>query len=276
VAFPWFRPYSVRSIIEDRAAAHSNPGVAVAMVNYRSNLLSATLALQSVDLISPTEGWSRSWSTVPSPNPTKSPLVSNVVDRRTFGTSLATGSAAFGVFIGSHPSQAFDGSGASASSGFNPATKAERVKGWKQRVIADVKDFNRLGNALRNGQAGDTSKEWINFFIKFQRREPDEVGRTYGALVDLRGLPTKKKYEYEGGDGLLLATSFTKSGKPPENTPAVKAWNKLFKLFDNIEAAGKSGNAPLALAEWEKTKPLLEEYLSCVELPTSLSDSAYN
>lgn len=172
--------------------------------------------------------------------------------------------------------QAFDGSGASASSGYNPTTKAERVRGWKQRVVADAKDFNRLGDALKNGQAGETSSEWISFFIQFQRREPDDVGRTYGALVDLRGLPTKKKYEYEGGDGLLLATSFTKAGKPPENTPAVKAWNKLFKQFDAIEAAGKKGNAASALVEWEKTKPLFEEYLNSVELPGSLSDKIYN
>ena len=141
------------------------------------------------------------------------------------------------------PVQAFDGSGASASSGYNPTTKAERIRRWKERVIADVQDFNQLGSALRNGQAGDSSKEWISFFIQFQRRKPDAVGRTYGALVDLRGLPTKKKFEYEGGDGLLLAGSFTKAGKPPENTPAVKAWNKLFKQFDTIEAAGRKGDA---------------------------------
>ena len=174
------------------------------------------------------------------------------------------------------PVQAFDGSGASASSGYNPTTKAERIRRWKERVIADVQDFNQLGLALRNGQAGDSSKEWISFFIQFQRREPDAVGRTYGALVDLRGLPTKKKFEYEGGDGLLLAGSFTKAGKPPENTPAVKAWNKLFKQFDAIEAAGRKGDASSALVEWQKTKPLLEDYLNCVELPSSLSDKIYN
>jgi hypothetical protein len=50
-------------------------------------------------------------------------------------------------------------------------------------------------------------------------------------------LPTKKKNEYEGGDGLLLANTFTKAGKPPDNTPAMKAFVKLAKTFDAIEAA---------------------------------------
>jgi len=142
--------------------------------------------------------------------------------------------------------------------------------------VADVRDFNQLGKALANDQAGESSKAWINFFIRYQRREPDEYGRSYAALIDLRGLPTPKKYEYEGGDGLLLATSFTKSGKPPENTPAVKSWNKLFKTFDAIEAAGGKGDAAKARAEWEKTKPLLEQFLADVELPGDLNDPMYN
>ena len=82
-----------------------------------------------------------------------------------------------------------------------------------ERVTADVKDFNALGKAIDEGNTDGPA--WVNFFITYQRREPDQFGRTYAALADVRGIPTKKRNEYEGGDGLLLANTFTKSGKPP-------------------------------------------------------------
>jgi hypothetical protein len=156
-----------------------------------------------------------------------------------------------------------------------PATKAELKKGWKVRVAADVRDFNSLGQAIVvDGQT--EGKAWINFFIAFQRREPDDVGRTYAALADLRGIPVpKKRNEYEGGDGLLLANSFTKAGKPPDNTAAVKSFKKLAPAFDSIEAAGKKGDATKAKAEWEKTKVLFSQYLADVEMPSSLDDPLY-
>jgi hypothetical protein len=84
-----------------------------------------------------------------------------------------------------------------------------------------------------------------------------------------------KKEEFEGGDGMLLANTFTKAGKPPDNTPAVKSFKKLLLTFDAIEAAGKKGDAKKALVEWEKTKVLLEAFLSDVELPSSLEDPIY-
>ena len=151
---------------------------------------------------------------------------------------------------------------------------AEKKKGYQQRIVADVKDFKNLGAAIANGET--EGKEWINFFIQFQRREPDEVGRTYAALADLRGLPVpKKKNEYEGGDGMLLANTYTKAGKPPDNTPAVKSFKKLAPAFDAIEAAGKKGDVAKAKAEWDKTKELLSLYLADVELPASLDDPIY-
>jgi hypothetical protein len=168
---------------------------------------------------------------------------------------------------------AFDGKGSSVSSGYNPATKAEQKKRYKERIAADVRDFLVLGKAIR---AGETSgKEWVNFFITYQRREPDEVGRTYAALADLRGLPTKKANEFEGGDGLLLANTFTKAGKPPDNTPAVKSFLKLSKSFDAIEVAGKKGDPTKAKQAWEATSVLLSQYLSDVEMPSSLDDPLY-
>lgn len=219
---------------------------------------------------------------------TTTPLGRRDFGRLSLTTATSTTATAAFVVLGAScsfplPSAwAFDGSGASASSGYNPATKAEKVRGWKKRIVADVHDFNQLGAALSQAETGvdiTKTKAWINFFIPFQRREPDEYGRAYAALVDLRGIPTKKKYEYEGGDGLLLATSFTKPGKPSENTPAVKAWNQLFKTFDAIEAAGTGkggGDVKKARAAWEATKPLLEQYLASVELPGNLNDPTYN
>lgn len=97
----------------------------------------------------------------------------------------------------------------------------------------------------------------------------------YVALADLRGLRIKKE-EFEGGDGLLLANTFTKAGKPPDNTPAVKSFRKLSQSFDAIESAGKQGDAKKALVAWEKTKILFEAFLADVEMPSSLEDPIYN
>mmetsp|Transcript_12150 Transcript_12150/g.28507 ORF Transcript_12150/g.28507 Transcript_12150/m.28507 type:complete len:260 (-) Transcript_12150:1768-2547(-) len=194
---------------------------------------------------------------------------------RNFGTTSAAVACSLLVIDGcaSQPAFAFDGSGASVSSGYSPATKAEKKKGFQQRVIADVIDFNALGKAIDNGET--QGPEWVNFFILFQRREPDGVGRTYAALADLRGLPAKKKGEFEGGDALLLANTFTKPGKPPDNTPAVKSFVKLSKTFDAIEAAGKAGDAAKAKKEWLKTGEVFSQYLVDVELPGDLNDPLY-
>ena len=136
-----------------------------------------------------------------------------------------------------------------------------------------MKDFNKLGQAIENGETKGPA--WVNFFITFQRREADEVGRTYAALVDLRGLPTKKANEFEGGGGLLLANTFTKPGKPPDNTPAVKSFLKLSKTFDAIEKAGSAGDVAKAKAAWTKTSELLSQYLVDVDLPGDLKDPRY-
>ncbi|CAJ1939069.1 unnamed protein product [Cylindrotheca closterium] len=173
----------------------------------------------------------------------------------------------------SSPSFAFDGSGSSAYAGRSPATKAELKRQYKERIVADVRDFNTLGKAINKGETEGSA--WVNFFIQFQRREPDAVGRTYGALVDLRGIRIKKE-EFEGGDGMLLANTFTKAGKPPDNTPAVKSFKKLSTSFDAIEEAGKQGDAKKAAAAWSKTKSLLEAFLADVEMPSSLADPIYN
>mmetsp|Transcript_9729 Transcript_9729/g.21016 ORF Transcript_9729/g.21016 Transcript_9729/m.21016 type:complete len:270 (-) Transcript_9729:215-1024(-) len=194
---------------------------------------------------------------------------------RSFGTSSAA--VAFSLLVNegysSQPAFAFDGSGASASSGLSPATKAEKKKRFQERVVADVRDFNTLGKTIDSGETQGPG--WVNFFILFQRREADSVGRTYAALVDLRGLPTKKSNEFEGGGGLLLANTFTKQGKPPDNTPAVKSFLKLSKTFDAIQAAGKAGDAVKAKKEWLKTSELFSQYLSDVELPGDLNDPLY-
>lgn len=188
-----------------------------------------------------------------------------------FGVSALAGLSIVSASNG--PALAFDGSGASASSGLNPASKAEKKRGYQTRVVADVKDFVKLGEAIDQGTT--EGPVWANFFITFQRREPDAVGRTYAALVDLRGLPTKKKNEYEGGDGLLLANTYTKAGKPPDNTPAVKSFKKVSATFDDIFVAGKAGDAKKAKAAWVKTSELLSQYLADVDLPSDLKDPLY-
>lgn len=163
---------------------------------------------------------------------------------------------------------AFDGSGASAYSGRNPMTsKAEQRKGYQDRIIADVKDFNALGAAIDKGiLEGDA---WVNFFIQYQRREPDAVGRTYAALADLIG--TKEI----SGCGFLLATSFSKPGKPADGLPSVKKYNALLKVFEPIKTAGAKGDLKKAKATWTSAGVTLSEYLNEVGLPSSLTDDVY-
>jgi len=163
--------------------------------------------------------------------------------------------------------QAFDGAGSSAYAGKTPTSKAELKKSYIRRVVADVKDFKRLGVAIQNGETdGDA---WVNFFIEYQRREPDSNGRTYAAYVDLVG---NKELS---GCGTLLAASFAKPGKPSENLPSVKKYNFMAKLFDPIKAAGQKGDVAKAKTAYAKASDALGEYLDAVELP-SLSDATYD
>ena len=142
------------------------------------------------------------------------------------------------------PANAFDGGGSSAYSGKSTTSKAELRKSYQRRVVADVKDFKRLGGAIQNGETeGDA---WVNFFIEYQRREPDSVGRTYAALVDLIG---NKELS---GCGTLLAASFAKPGKPSEGLPSVKKYNAMAKLFDPIKAAGQKGDLAKAKSAYGK------------------------
>lgn len=112
------------------------------------------------------------------------------------------------VAIAPKPALAFDGSGSSVYSGKGATSKADLKKSYQRRVVADVRDFKRLGEAIQKGETeGDA---WVDFFIEYQRREPDSAGRTYAALVDLVG---NKELS---GCGILLAASFAKPGKPSE------------------------------------------------------------
>lgn len=165
--------------------------------------------------------------------------------------------------------QAFDGSGASAYSGRNPlTTKAEQRKSYQERIIADVRDFNALGAAIDKGVAdGDA---WVNFFIQYQRREPDGAGRTYAALADLVG--TKET----SGCGYLLATSFAKPGKPADGLPTVKKYNALLKLFEPIKVAGANGDFKKAKKSWTTAGVALSEFLNEVGLPASLTADIYS
>jgi hypothetical protein len=162
---------------------------------------------------------------------------------------------------------AFDGAGSSAYSGRTPLEKAAKAKSYRDRIVADVKDFNQLGASIAKGEVeGDG---WVGFFIPYQRREPDAVGRTYAAMLDLIGV------EKSGGAALLLATTYAKPNKPPNNLPQYKKYESLLKNFDAIKAAGQAGDASKAKSEWSKAAVVLAEYLETVELPRDLSDSIY-
>ena len=185
--------------------------------------------------------------------------------------SLATTTTAAGLVAFADPVSAFEGSGSSAYAGRSPASRTALRQSYQDRVTADVRDFNALGAAIARGELqGDA---WFFFFTTMPRQEPDAAGRTAAALVDLRG--EKRGGQLEGGDGLLLANTFTKQGKPPDNTPAVKSFKRLVALFDPIEAAAKAQDVAAARAAWTKASVAFSQYLQDVGLPTDLSDPFY-
>ncbi len=198
------------------------------------------------------------------------PSTPRVTTRKAFIATCASNVAAAAIMQTAtiDNANAFDGAGSSAYSGRTPSSKAELQKSYQNRVVADVKDFKALGEAISNGETeGDA---WVRFFIEFQRREADENGRTYAALADLVGIKDVS------GCGLLLASSFAKPGKPADGLPSVKTYNAMSKTFEPIKAAGKKGDAKKAKAAYDKAVGPLSEYLEAVGLPSSLSDPIYS
>mmetsp|Transcript_3835 Transcript_3835/g.8625 ORF Transcript_3835/g.8625 Transcript_3835/m.8625 type:complete len:212 (+) Transcript_3835:52-687(+) len=192
------------------------------------------------------------------------PKPNRVISRKAFFKTCAA--AAFLQEV-AKPAQAFDGTGSSAYAGKSTTSKAELRKSYQRRVIADVKDFKKLGGAIQNGATdGDL---WVNFFIEYRRREPDDVGRTYAAFVDLVG---NKELS---GCGTLLAASFAKPGKPSEGLPSVKKYNAMAKMLDPIKFAGQKGDVGKAKSAYGKASDAVQSYLDAVELP-SLSDPIYD
>ena len=169
--------------------------------------------------------------------------------------------------------QAFDGTGSSAYSGRSPQSKEQLRRSYQARVAADVRDFNALGASIAQGSLTE-SDAWKFFFIPFPRNQADQYGRSYAALADFIG-HRGDSGKLEGGDGYLLAASFTKAGKPPDNTPAVKAYGKLASTFEPIRAAGEKGDAKKAKAAWDAAAGLFSAYLETVEMPGALSDPLY-
>ncbi|KAL7502544.1 hypothetical protein ACHAXN_000481 [Cyclotella atomus] len=163
------------------------------------------------------------------------PKPSCVSSRKAFlKTCAVVAPSAFYVAIASQPAAAFDGSGSNAYSGKGVTSKSDLKKSYQRRVVADIKDFKKLGAAIQKGETeGDA---WVDFFIPYQRREPDSNGRTYAAFVDLVG---NKELS---GCGILLAASFAKPGKPSEGLPSVKKYSAMSKMFDPIKVAGEKGD----------------------------------
>lgn len=188
------------------------------------------------------------------------------VSRRDFGfTSSAAAAAAIlgtpGIASG------FEGSGSSAYTGKTATTKAELQKSYRARIAADVGDFNTLGVSIQKGETDGAA--WVNFFIPFARREPDSVGRAYGAQADLVGAPDRS------GCGYLYAASLIKPGKPPENSPGVKKFNTLAKSLAAVQVDGKKGDAGKAQKDFDKAAEAFSDFLGEVGMPSSLSDDLY-
>ena len=171
------------------------------------------------------------------------------------------------------PALAFDGQGSSAYAGRTPQSKLELRKSYQERVAADVRDFRNLGAAIKAGELdGDA---FFFFFTPQPRSKPDGAGRTYAALADLVGHPNDNNPKIlEGGCGYLLAASFAKAGKPPDNAPAVKAYASLAKTLDPIRAAAKKKAPDAAAKAYDAASAALGDYLAEVELP-GIADPRY-
>ena len=171
------------------------------------------------------------------------------------------------------PALAFDGQGSSAYAGRTPQSKLELRKSYQERVAADVRDFRNLGAAIKAGELdGDA---FFFFFTPQPRSKPDGAGRTYAALADLVGHPNDNNPKVlEGGCGYLLAASFAKAGKPPDNAPAVKAYASLAKTLDPIRAAAKKKAPDAAAKAYDAASAALGDYLAEVELP-GIADPRY-
>ena len=171
------------------------------------------------------------------------------------------------------PALAFDGQGSSAYAGRTPQSKLELRKSYQERVAADVRDFRNLGAAINAGELdGDA---FFFFFTPQPRSKPDGAGRTYAALADLVGHPNDNNPKIlEGGCGYLLAASFAKAGKPPDNAPAVKAYASLAKTLDPIRAAAKKKAPDAAAKAYDAASAALGDYLAEVELP-GIADPRY-
>lgn len=196
--------------------------------------------------------------------------ISNTKSRRDV---LESSTSALVAFIAAGASSgkaafAFEGQGSTSYSGRTPATQVAKAKSYRDRIAADVRDFNSLGAAIDRGETSGGA--WVAFFIQYQRREPDSVGRTYAAQVDLTGLEGGG-----GGAGLLLASTFAKPNKPPDNLPQYKKYSILAKTLEPIKNAGKAGDAAKAKKEWTKASVALSEYLDAVAMPSDLSDPLY-
>jgi len=231
-------------------------------------LVVATLLLAVLNLCA---AWSQQ-SVGPSTSTTTSPQTTQQ-SRRAFVASTTASSIAAAAALLLQPaiSNAFDGSGSSSYAGRTPLEKAAKAKGYKERIAKDVRDFNRLGAAIAAEDLNVAESEaWIGFFITFQRREPDAVGRTYAALLDLIGVEKNS-----GGAALLLAGTFAKQGKPPQSLKQYKLAVDLFDKFDPIKAAAKSGDAGKTKKEYSKAATALSAFLESVEMPADLSDPLY-
>lgn len=207
------------------------------------------------------------------PPKTFSPPKSHQITRKALFTNFAKPVALLTLTVATttSPSLAFDGSGSTAAG--KTLNRSALKKSYSDRIVADVRDFNALGAAVARGEL--EGKAWINFFIPFKRREPDEYGRIYAAFSDLVGTG-----DTGGGCGLLYVGTLVKPGKPSEGTAAFKKFTVLSKLFGPIEAAagkdGKGGSVEKAKAAWGKAAGAFEEFLGATELPGSLSDPIYS
>jgi hypothetical protein len=211
----------------------------------------------------------------------------NVLDGTTRRTAAAA--AAFtavvsaggaGWIIPSTAANAFEGSGSSVYSGRNPATQAVKVKSYRDRVVADVRDFNALGRAIQSNDDAQGLMDdaaWFAFFTPLQRRTPDSVGRSYAALVDLCGQDASG-----GGAGLLLAGSYAKPGKPPDNLPQYRRYNALTRSLTDLQKAAAAannktgGDGGKVREAWSLAATALSQYLESVDLPADLSNPLYS
>mmetsp|Transcript_21459 Transcript_21459/g.35537 ORF Transcript_21459/g.35537 Transcript_21459/m.35537 type:complete len:201 (+) Transcript_21459:44-646(+) len=145
-----------------------------------------------------------------------------------------------GLILTNANSAALASGGATAGGAYLLSAKQR----YNDRVKAAMKGFVGLRKSLEGGSI-DEMKEYFS---------TEDVGG----------------WKDGSAAGYLLANAFRRnSSAAPDSLPSVKAWKAFAKEVEGVMKSAKKKDATKTLAALDKALPVLEEYLTLVELPAA-------